>query len=201
MSPLDSDMAEFLLQLSAMGVCQEPGVTVPIAIGIYAAYSSSVVVFCSCCDAHSLVLSLLIWWNALWNYWRAGADVGKVEVLLLLGPTFGFDLKEQNPCLPGTIWSGQSMTEYIVLLPPFFSCLHPSCFVVCCFKLVLCHLDKSEAQMCPVSGTESVIKKGGLQTWANRISLCRADLKSWLPDLTENRDFFHGPGVCFCGLL
>lgn len=61
MSPLDSDMAEFLLQLSVMGVCQEPGVTVLIAIGTCAAYSSSVMAFYSCCDAHILLLSLLIW--------------------------------------------------------------------------------------------------------------------------------------------
>lgn len=61
MSPLDSDMGEFLLQLSVMGACQEPGVTVLIAIGVCAAYNSSVVVYCSCCDTHIILLSLLIW--------------------------------------------------------------------------------------------------------------------------------------------
>lgn len=175
---------------SLMGVCQEPGVTVLIAIGIYAAYNLSVVVFYSCSDAHILLLSLLIWWSALWDDLGAGADVGKVEVLLLSGPSIGFDLKERNPCLPGTIWSEQSVRENIMLLPLFLSCSHPSCFVMCCFHLVLCYLEKSKAQMCPESGAKSVIKKSGLQTLANVVSLCRADLKSWLSDLAENRDSF-----------
>lgn len=61
MSLLDSDLAEFLLQLFAMGVCQETGVTVLTATGTYAAYKSSVVVFYSCCGAHIQLLSLLIW--------------------------------------------------------------------------------------------------------------------------------------------
>lgn len=51
---------------------------------------------------------------------RTGADVGKVEVLLLLGPTIDFDLKEKISSIPGTIWSGQSMTENIMLLPPIY---------------------------------------------------------------------------------
>lgn len=118
MSLLDSDMAEFLLQLFAMGVCQETGVTVLTATGTYAACKSSVVVFYSCCGAHIQLLSLLIWWNALWDDLRARAGVGKVEVLLLSGPTIAFDLKERNPCFPGTIWSGHSVTEDIMLLPP-----------------------------------------------------------------------------------
>lgn len=62
MSLLDSDMAEFLLQLFAMRQeCQETGVTVLTATGTYAAYKSSVVVFYSCCGAHIQLLSLLIW--------------------------------------------------------------------------------------------------------------------------------------------
>lgn len=61
MSLLDSDLAEFLLQLFAMGVCQETGVTVLTATGTYAAYKLSLVVFYSCCGAHIQLLSLLIW--------------------------------------------------------------------------------------------------------------------------------------------
>ena len=56
---------------------------------------------------------------------RARADVGKMEVLLLSGPTVSFDLKERSPCLPGTIWSGQAMAEHTMLLPPISFSLPP----------------------------------------------------------------------------
>lgn len=58
-----------------------------------------------------LVKCTLRWFESQGRCWKA-------QILLLWGPTIGFDLKERSPCLPGTIWSGQSMAEHTMLLPP-----------------------------------------------------------------------------------